>query len=67
MLSWLDYRWGALWARVDHDRHPRAWCAGMVPLSTWLTHPRAGWESYRRHVVPTLQQIELDNVDRQDP
>ena len=55
----LDHHWfrwharGAL-RRNWPGRRPRLWTFTTVPLSTWLRHPRAGWESHRAHLGPIL-------------
>ena len=41
----LGYRFGR-----DPRRYPRLLTASNVPLTTWLRHPAAGLDSYRRHL-----------------
>jgi len=54
---WIDDRWGMLNARMNQrgwweaERHPVLFYIGTVPLTTWLTHPRWGVDSVRRHVA----------------
>ena len=56
-LSWLDRGWGRAHAKLSRpsrvaeiDRHPVLFYIGTVPLSTWLSRPRDGVDSVRRHV-----------------
>jgi len=42
---WLGYRF-----HNHPGRYPRLFTASNVPLSTWLSHPAAGLDSYRRHL-----------------
>jgi hypothetical protein len=61
LMNWLDDRWFGVYARGEvrhdwHDRHPRLWAVGTVPLSTWLRQPGTGWQSYRRVIVLTLAE-----------
>jgi hypothetical protein len=57
-MSWVDRRWVYAHARMsragrlgDVHRHPVVFYVGTVPLSTWLSRPRAGADSVRRHVA----------------
>jgi hypothetical protein len=59
IMHWLDRGWLRWHARgtLGGDwmyRRPRLWTFTTVPLSTWLRHPRDGWESYRAHLGPIL-------------
>lgn len=59
ILRWLDHRWRRWNARGIRrhnwpDRRPRLWSFTLVPLSTWLRRPSAGWESYQAHIGPIL-------------
>jgi hypothetical protein len=63
-MRWLDRRWNRWHARGTlrrdwPDRRPRLWTFTTVPLSTWLRHPKAGWESYRAHLGPLLLSREM--------
>jgi hypothetical protein len=56
LMDWLDDRWAVAMPDDWPDRHPHLWVIGTVPLSTWLRHPVRGWQSYRRHIVPLLDE-----------
>ena len=49
---WLSYRF-----HERSGRYPRLFTASNIPLSTWLRHPAAGLDSYRRHLW-ALRQAE---------
>lgn len=64
ILRRLDRHWRRWNARgaLRHDwldRHPKLWTFTNVPLSTWLTRPSAGWESYQEHLGPLLLEREM--------
>lgn len=63
IMRWMDRRWFRWHARMTRygwlDAHPEVWTFTTVPLSTWLTRPRAAWESYRAHAGPILLEREM--------
>lgn len=69
IMRWLDRRWYRWHARVTRrnwlDRHPRLWTIGTVPLSTWLTRPAAGRESYQAHLGPLLLEQETRRLHQE--
>lgn len=67
IMRWLDHHWFRWHARGTLrrnwlDRRPRLWTFTTVPLSTWLRHPRTGWESYRAHLGPILLDEEMHHL-----
>ena len=57
----LDRRWHARGTlrRDWQDRRPRLWAFTTVPLSTWLTRPSAGRESYQEQLEALLLKREM--------
>lgn len=50
----------------DPETQPRLFTASMVDLTTWLRHPAAALDSYRRH-LRALQEFDIAELRRINP